>query len=208
MLADASARASPVHFSSYKSKRAVRSVLGGHRYALSDGVDLGLVLREDINAALWNPVPVVVLTDSLRLCNVIIRTYTSTRENKLMLDITAIREAYDCPNIKEIGWMRTGENLADAFPNQKGARPGRLLTVRSIKGICVAVDPEVCGGVRRREKSEIPRYKTKRNRQVTGRTNSTAHLCTSKRSPRTNATTPAYQRSYPTDRTTHNRLLP
>lgn len=78
LLADDSGRASHVCFSSYKSQRVVRSVLGGELYALADAADLAFVLKRDLEAALAMEVPVVVLTDSFSLFNVLIRTSTGT----------------------------------------------------------------------------------------------------------------------------------
>lgn len=110
LLNDDTSRAIQVCFSSYKSHRVVRSVFSSELYAQDVAVDLALVLRSDLRAAQSRNLPVVVLTDSLRLLNVVIRTSTITTEKSLMIDIAAIREASENQEIAEIGWIRTAEN--------------------------------------------------------------------------------------------------
>lgn len=54
------------------------------------------------------------------MCNVMIRTSTFTREKRLMIDIAAVRETYENQEIGEVGWIQSGDSLADAFTKVKG----------------------------------------------------------------------------------------
>lgn len=79
----------------------MRSVLGGELYAVSYPVDLTIILREELRAALQESVPVVVLTDSLSLFNVLIRASTITTEKRLMIYIVAVWKVYDWSGISK-----------------------------------------------------------------------------------------------------------
>lgn len=50
---------------------------------------------------------------------VVIRPSTVTTEKMLMVEIGVIPEAYEQRKICEIGWIRSGDNLADAFTKIK-----------------------------------------------------------------------------------------
>lgn len=67
-----------MYVSSFQSHRVVRSVLGEELYALAAAIDMAIILRRDINVALSHDIPVVVLSDSLGLFIVLIRTSTIT----------------------------------------------------------------------------------------------------------------------------------
>lgn len=48
LMCDANKNCNVIHFSSHKSRRVVRSVLGGEAYAFADGVDYGLAVKKDL----------------------------------------------------------------------------------------------------------------------------------------------------------------
>jgi hypothetical protein len=113
-LSDSTGACQPLHFSSHKSKSVTRSVLGGEVMAFADGIDMAIMLKHDIEWMIDRDVPIHAFTDSLSLFDVITRS-TSTSEKRLMIDITAAKEAYHEGTIGIIGFVRTAFNPADAF---------------------------------------------------------------------------------------------
>lgn len=114
LLTDRTRRVNWLHYSSYKSKRIVRSVLGGETYAFADGFDFGFTLRHDLQRITGRKIPITMLTDSQSLFNVIVKA-SSTTERRLMIDIRATREAYMRGEISDVGWILSTDNIADAF---------------------------------------------------------------------------------------------
>jgi hypothetical protein len=82
--------------------------------AFADGIDMTIMLRHDIERMISQDVPIHAYTDSLSLFDVISRS-TTTSEKRLMIDITAAKEAYREGTIDTIGFIRTNFNPADAF---------------------------------------------------------------------------------------------
>lgn len=114
LLTDRTKRANWLHYASYKSKRIVRSVLGGETYAFADGFDFAFTLRHDIENILGRKLSITMLTDSESLFKVIIKASTTT-ERRLMIDIRATREAYVREEINDVGWISSEDNIADAM---------------------------------------------------------------------------------------------
>ena len=107
-----------VHFSSFKSKRVVRSCLGGETLALADAVDMAIAMRTDFELIVGKKFPISIYTDSRSLFDVITRN-TTTTEKRLMVDIRAIREAYEHMEISDVAWIRSENNPADALTKVK-----------------------------------------------------------------------------------------
>eukprot|EP00171_Calliarthron_tuberculosum_P022791 IDg22791t1 len=82
-----------VHFTSHKSRRVTRSVLGAETYAFADGFDFAYSLKSDLQRILQRRVALQMLTDSKSLFDIITKCSNST-ERRLMIDMEAIREAY------------------------------------------------------------------------------------------------------------------
>jgi hypothetical protein len=59
-------------------------------------------------------VPLTILTDSKSLFDVIIKSST-TSKRRLMIDITAVRNAYNDQELSDVGFVRTKYNPADSF---------------------------------------------------------------------------------------------
>jgi hypothetical protein len=72
------------------------------------------MLKHDIERMIDRNVPIHAFTDSLSLFDVITRS-TSTSEKRLMIDITAAKEAYHEGTIDIIGFDGTTFNPADAL---------------------------------------------------------------------------------------------
>lgn len=114
LLCDASGKCNILHFSSYKSKRITRSVLGAEVLAFADGFDYAYLLRHDLRRILDRNITLAMLTDSESLFKCIVKS-TTTTEKRLMIDIEAARQAYGKQEISDIGWIRSEDNPADGL---------------------------------------------------------------------------------------------
>lgn len=63
MLEDDTGRANVLHYSSYKSKRVVRSVLECEIYAFEDGFETAHMLRHDMEAMIGRRIPLTMVID-------------------------------------------------------------------------------------------------------------------------------------------------
>lgn len=66
-------------WSSHKSKRATRSVLGSEVMAFADGFDVAYSLKYDLQVILNQQIPLVMLTGSLSLFDVVTKA-SATKE--------------------------------------------------------------------------------------------------------------------------------
>jgi Reverse transcriptase (RNA-dependent DNA polymerase) len=114
LLTDKTDRCNIIHYSSHKSRRVTRSVLGGEVYAFADAFDFAFTLKHDLQVMLRQAVPLTILTDSKSLFDVITKSSTIS-ERRLMIDITAVRNAYNAQELSDVGFVRTKYNPADAF---------------------------------------------------------------------------------------------
>ena len=114
LLTDDSKKCNVLHYSSSKSKRVARSVLGSEIYAFADGFDFAFCLKKDMENILGRRIPMQILTDSKCLFDVVTRS-SSFREKRLMIDIAVVKDAYEKEEISQIGHVCSGNNPADAF---------------------------------------------------------------------------------------------
>lgn len=90
-----------IQFSSHKARRVTRSSFAGETIALADAFDNVFLLQHDLQRILGKPVPILVMTDSKLLFDVITGNRT-TSEARQMVDVAAVREAYNqqiIPNV-------------------------------------------------------------------------------------------------------------
>jgi hypothetical protein len=114
LLCDASGTCQPWFWSSKKSKRITRSVLGSETMALADAFDMAFAIGHDMQDITRRSIPIVILIDSLSLFHVLTKSST-TSEKRVMIDLAVTREAYKKREIEAIGFVRTESNPADAF---------------------------------------------------------------------------------------------
>ncbi|KAE8822069.1 hypothetical protein HRS9139_10478 [Pyrenophora teres f. teres] len=111
-------RGNIVHWSSTKCKRVTRSVLASEIYAMAHGVDIALAIGTTIDMIMDRlslpKVPIVACTDSRSLYDCLVKLGT-TKEKRLMIDIMALREAYECSDLMDIRWIDGRDNPADAM---------------------------------------------------------------------------------------------
>lgn len=62
--------------------------------------------------ALGRKIKIAIITDSESLLNVVVKS-SVTSEKRLTVDTKAAREAFDRREIRNIGWVKSRENLAD-----------------------------------------------------------------------------------------------
>lgn len=92
LLCDGMDRSNILHYSSHKSRRVVRSVMGEETYSMADGTAFTLTIRYDLQKMLYTNLTVRLYTDSHCIFDVITKN-TTTTEKRLMIDVQAMREA-------------------------------------------------------------------------------------------------------------------
>ena len=88
--------------------------MGGETHAFADAFDAAYTIRNDLQRLLNKDVKLTMLTDSMSLFKVLINSSIMT-EKRLMIDISAAREAYENSDIDHIGWIPTSSNLANGL---------------------------------------------------------------------------------------------
>jgi hypothetical protein len=113
-LCDTTGACQPLFWSSKKSKRVTISCLGSETMALADAFDFAFSIRHDLQNKTQLQIPINILIDSLYLFDVLTKAST-TSEKRLMIDLTAAKEAYKRREIDTIGFIRTKYYPADVF---------------------------------------------------------------------------------------------
>jgi hypothetical protein len=107
-----------IHWSSVKCKRITRSVLASKVYAMAEGVNIAIAIGTTINRIITKlgapSVPIVVCTNFLFLYECFVKLGT-IKKKKLMIDIMAIRQAYERQKMLNIRWINNRNNPADAI---------------------------------------------------------------------------------------------
>lgn len=126
LLCDDSNRFHVLDYSSRKSRRTVRSIMGGELYAFTDAFDAVITVSNDLATAFQKKIPIRILTDSKQVFDVITRGKRPT-EKRLAIDVVAAREAYRRFEIDRVGLVRGENNPADAL--SKLSNNGKLREV-------------------------------------------------------------------------------
>ena len=95
-----------------------RSVLAAEVIALADLFDEASPLRAQLEQALNRPMPLHHLKDSESLFDVIGKS-SRTSEKRLMLDISATRQACKAEHISNIGFVRSSYNLPERLTKSR-----------------------------------------------------------------------------------------
>lgn len=114
LLADENDRCHIIEYASKKSKRVVRSIMGGETYAFMEAFDAVYSLKDDLAALLDRKLEIRMMTDSKQLFDAITRGRRTT-ERRLSIDITAARDAYQRFEIDTICLIAGEHNPADAL---------------------------------------------------------------------------------------------
>ena len=118
LLCDSSNGCHISDFASKKSRRIVRSILGGEVYAFTDGFDCAFVIRHDLQKQYGRNIPLQMRTDSKQMFDVITKA-SHTSERRLMIDIAATREAYNANEVSNVGLLGSENNVADGLTKPK-----------------------------------------------------------------------------------------
>ena len=92
LVVDAAANVAILSFKSYKSRRVTGSVIAAEVIAFADLFEYAFTLRKQLEKALNRPLPMHLMTDSKFLFKIIGKS-SRTSEKRLMLDISATRQA-------------------------------------------------------------------------------------------------------------------
>lgn len=91
-----------------------RSALAAELYALSQAYDVRFSLKRTASLQLNKKVDMKLFTDSRTLFDTTM-SLCNTTENRLLIDIFCLREAYRNGELRHLGWIRTKHNLADSL---------------------------------------------------------------------------------------------
>ena len=117
-LSDKSKYCQPIFWSSYKSKRVTRSVLGSEVMAFADAFDMAYTIKYDLQIMLNKIIPISMLTDSKSLFDVLTSSSTTT-EKRLMIDLQTVQDSYNKNEITDVAHIRSIYNISDALTKVK-----------------------------------------------------------------------------------------
>ncbi len=132
-LCDAEDKVAIIGYRSYKCRRFTRSALASKCHTFADAFDYSYLMKYDLEQLLDQRIPIQMCTDSKSLFDVIVRA-SMTSERRLMIDISATREAYERNEIADIGLIASEYNLSDCMT--KIMTPKQLLNVLNSKKLC------------------------------------------------------------------------
>ena len=130
IIADKDNKRSIVCYSSRKSRRVARSTTTGEGLAFGAGFDAAYALRQDLLKLTGRDPPLLMLTDSKILFDIITRRKTTT-EKRLMVDLTIARRAYAAREISNIALVSGDDNPADPLTKLK---PNKALLKLLVSG--------------------------------------------------------------------------
>lgn len=118
LLSDNEGQCHILDYSSKKSKRVVRSIMGGEVCAFMDAFDSVFTLAADLELIYARKLHIYMFTDSKQLFDAMIKG-KRTQEKRLMVDITAARQSYKRFEIHRVGLVRGTDNPADGLSKIK-----------------------------------------------------------------------------------------
>ena len=118
LLCDSQDRCHILDFASRKCKRVVRSIMAGEVYAFAEGFDTVFAIKHALEKLYRQKIPITMLTDSKQMFDVITKA-SFTSEKRLLIDISAAREAYNRHEISNVGLVLSEHNIADGLTKPK-----------------------------------------------------------------------------------------
>ena len=113
-LSDKSNNCAIILFSSKKSRRVVRSTTAAEALAFATGFDACFAIQADLSKILQATIPIVMITDSQILFNILTRRRLTT-ERRMMVDLLATRNSYANREISNILLIPSEFNPAEAL---------------------------------------------------------------------------------------------
>jgi hypothetical protein len=114
LLSDATGLCCILSFRSFNSRRVARSSMAAETMAFADTFDAAFAIKHDLESMIGKFVPLLILTDSRPLFDVLICAKFTT-EKRLMIDISAAREGFTRRDITNVCLIRSEHNVADAM---------------------------------------------------------------------------------------------
>ncbi len=110
--------------------------MAGEVYAFADAFDTAFILKHDLERIYHQHLPLVMLTDSKQMFDVITRA-SHTTEKRLMIDVAAAREAYNRHEISNVGLVQSEHNIADGLtkPGQCAAMSAMMKTAKDVNPV-------------------------------------------------------------------------
>ena len=132
LLVGQGGRCSPIHWSSKRIRRVVRSTLAGETLAMADGIDDGIffaTLYAELTVGKPDPkvLPICCVTDCKALFEAI-KSNKFVTEKRLRLEISAIKEKLENRQLEKIDWCDSSNQLADCL-TKKGASTYQLMRI-------------------------------------------------------------------------------
>ena len=127
LLLDESDNCNLITWQSKQLKRIPRSSLAAETIALLDDIDAGVYIAQLFFEVLKVRFPITILTDSKPLCDAI-QSNKFVQNERLRIDIDAIKEPLMKQEIHEIKWINSTQQLADIL-TKTGANTSLLLNV-------------------------------------------------------------------------------
>jgi len=105
--------------------------MAGEAHMFADAFDAAFIIRHDLERLYLQHLPLVMLTDSKQIFDVITRA-SHTAEKRLMIDVAVAREAYNRYEISSVGLVKTEHNIANGL-NKPGRCPALDTILRTGK---------------------------------------------------------------------------
>lgn len=86
--------------------------------ALEDAFDMACAIKHDLEELVNEMVLIVMLTDNISLFDVITKA-TITADERLMVDLSVVKDAYRKNEIEPVGFIISKYNGADALTKKK-----------------------------------------------------------------------------------------
>lgn len=118
LVCDANNACHFLDYASRKSRRVVRSIMGGEVLAFSSGFDRAFIMRKNLEDIYKKRIPMTLLTYSKHMFDVI-RKGSSTEERPLLIDVAMAREAYNSGVIEHCGLVKSEHNVVDGLTKVK-----------------------------------------------------------------------------------------
>ena len=106
LLEDNKHNATLIYYASWKYRRITGSALAAEVYAFAAGFDYAINLAHDVSDILGRDIPVMIFTDSKCLFDTITKS-SPVSEKRLLIDISALREAYNSEELTNVAHVES-----------------------------------------------------------------------------------------------------
>lgn len=125
-----------IDYSSYKSRRTVKSVMGAEVCAFIDAFDKSFMMSADLSELLSTSLRIMIYTDSKQLFDAMTKGRRTT-EKRLATEISAARQSYRRFEIHAVGLVRGENNPAEGLSKLNGKKALQKILTMGIDEIPV-----------------------------------------------------------------------